>query len=91
VSDFMGRIMPVEEQTRRWVAGESVHNGVRPDGECCPDFSCCRPELLQPVEVRRAFAAADERQQMKFLGHFLGCALSGFKVYIVAGDPEVEN
>ena len=40
-------------------------------GECCPDFSCCRPELLAPPEVRRAFKAATEEQRRKFLSIFL--------------------
>lgn len=31
-------------QTRRWVNGQPMHNRV--DNECCPDFSCCRPELF---------------------------------------------
>ncbi len=50
-----GGIMTGEEQLERWAAGESVHNGAeRIDGECCPDFSCCRPERKWP-EARRVF------------------------------------
>lgn len=42
----------VDEQLARWVAGESVHND---QGDCCPDFSCCRPSLAWPIDQRRAF------------------------------------
>ena len=66
------------EQLERWVAGESVH---RLDhnlfgGECCPDFSCCKPELLAEETVRKAFAAAPQKERMSYLGHFLGTAIS---------------
>ena len=33
-------------QLDEWVKGNPIHNNV--DDECCPDFSCCRPELLAP-------------------------------------------
>jgi hypothetical protein len=85
----LGELITSEYQLRRWVAGQSIHRLV-PDvegGECCPDFSCCRPDLLQPPEVRRAFAAADERGRSRWLGHFLGALLEGERVHI-AGLPE---
>lgn len=52
--------MTSDEQLAAWVRGEPAHRGERPDGECVPDFSCCTPDLLQPPEVREAFAAASE-------------------------------
>jgi hypothetical protein len=67
------------------------------DSECCPDFSCCCPELLQPLEVRQAFAAADEKERMKWLGVFLGAMiheskaeLKGTNVYFAGKDPSEE-
>lgn len=48
--------MTVERQLERWVAGDPVHNSET--DECCPDFSCCRPDLIWPVEDRRKFAEA---------------------------------
>jgi hypothetical protein len=59
-----------EEQLARWVSGESVHNG-----ECTPDFSCCRPQLLASQEVRTKYlnAGRDERSAMCF--QFLGAML----------------
>lgn len=40
-------------QLEEWVKGNSIHNSM--DEECCPDFSCCSPELLQPLEIRKTF------------------------------------
>jgi len=82
-----------EEQVDRWVAGESLHSDHRGCGEeCCPDFSCCRPEMLQPVEVRRAFKVADEKGRgkfcMMFLGGMLANAAPDLKAYITDGNPE---
>ena len=74
------------EQLGLWVEGKSVHRGSRTEGECCPDFSCCRPELLAPKDVREVFAAAykleNEPVVMRMLMAFLGEALSGYKVHI---------
>ncbi|MGI4812089.1 MAG: hypothetical protein ACRYGG_01915 [Janthinobacterium lividum] len=43
----------VFEQTDAWVQGTSMHNRV--NGECCPDFSCCHPDMKMPLEERRAY------------------------------------
>lgn len=40
-------------QLCRWAAGEPVHDMER--NGCVPDFSCCRPELLVPLEVRELY------------------------------------
>ena len=81
--------MTPDNQLTLWVEGVSKHNDER--SECCPDFSCCNPNLLAPVEVRKAFVVASEEQQMKFLGAFLGAAFEtlGKKAYIAGkGPPE---
>lgn len=44
-----------EEHLDLWIGGRSEHDD---EGLCCPDFSCCFPELLWPVEERRVFKAA---------------------------------
>jgi hypothetical protein len=86
--------MTTKEQLDLWVAGNPVHNGERDDpmSECCPDFSCCCPELLQPVEVREAFRVADEKKRAAFLGSFLGAMIAArapdAKVHIAGSDPE---
>ncbi len=60
------------EQLNAWVAGDSKHNTV--DDECCPDFSCCRPELLAPKARREEFQTRfqlDEVEMYKALPRFL--------------------
>jgi hypothetical protein len=84
-----------EEQVERWVVGRSHHALVHKSvgEECCPDFSCCNPGLLQPVEVRKAFQAADRRGRERFLMAFLGGLLSkeapDVRAYITDGSGEV--
>ena len=79
------------EQLSEWVKGNSVH---RPD-ECCPDFSCCVPELKAPPEERELFAQLyqegrhEEYQRMLMM--FLGRALpliTTKKVYIAGSIPD---
>lgn len=83
----------VNHQIEEWAKGNSIHNKV--DDECCPDFSCCRPELLSPEEHRKTFAAANEEQRQRFLFGFLGKAISKIKpkvkVHIVDGKNEIES
>jgi hypothetical protein len=65
--------MTCEEQVRRWVAGESVHNSTT--NECCPDFSCCRPGLLANLEEREKFQNAGEWDRNQMLVGFLKALL----------------
>ena len=60
----------IQEQLDAWVNGEPHHNMAR--DECCPDFSCCQPELLAPKDVRLEFAEATESKRHAMLGMFLG-------------------
>jgi hypothetical protein len=76
--------MTCDEQLERWVRGESIHNPTR--DECCPDFSCCRPELQADQNTREAFKRANQAGRNAMLGMFLGGLLSGQPVHI-AGDP----
>lgn len=39
-----------------WSAGIPSHNHI--DNTCCPDFSCCRPNLLASREAVSAFIRA---------------------------------
>ena len=87
--DESGRIMSPDEQLRRWVEGDSVHNGAtKSDGECCPDFSCCQPDALAPKAAREKFAAANESDRSGMTMHFLGCALANENVYIAGQGAE---
>ena len=53
-----------DHQISEWLSGRPWHNPFTPDGEygetaedgeCCPDFSCCHPELLLSKGKREAF------------------------------------
>lgn len=70
--------------------GNVVGNHKLDGGECCPDFSCCRPELLAPPEVRRAFRAASLKEREKFLSQFLAALLEleEKKVHIAGAGAE---
>ena len=46
----------VAKQLRLWLEGKPEHNHFA--NECCPDFSCCKPELLWPEDRRKAFSEA---------------------------------
>ena len=48
LSDYRKRCL---EQTIAWAEGYSFHN--REDNECCPDFSCCVPEMFQKDKQKR--------------------------------------
>jgi len=50
-----------ENQIDEWVKGNSYHNKI--DNICCPDYSCCKPEFLQPVKVRREYKKADQEKR----------------------------
>ena len=84
----------VKFQLDEWKRGNSIHNDV--DDECCPDFSCCKPELLASKEKRETFCAVvekgDEDTKMGMLMEFLGRGMAeiGKDVYI-SGNHFVED
>jgi hypothetical protein len=59
-----GTVTP-DEQLRRWADGDPVCPSTT--GECCPDFSCCRPKLLWPEERRRLFVQSDQPARERML------------------------
>lgn len=68
-----------EHQLTEWVEGRPWHNPWCPNGsdnnggECCPDFSCCVPEMIWARKRREDFYTADQYgREMMMLG-----ALSG--------------
>jgi len=81
--------MKSEEQLEQWLKGNPLHDNEK-GGWCCPDFSCCCPDLLAPVEVREVFVAAKKsgndkivsRMLMEFLGKMLSKEFSEKKVHI---------
>jgi hypothetical protein len=87
-----GYVERLNKQTLDWVNGNPKHNYT--DGECCPDFSCCNPELLAAKEVRELFYKADQtgndKVRSRMLGEFLGKMVDAMpdktKVHIVGLD-----
>ncbi len=41
----------VKSQTLKWAMGQPHHNNI--DDECCPDFSCCCPEMFELDDAKR--------------------------------------
>lgn len=41
----------VRVQCLKWAMGTPYHNNI--DGECCPDFSCCVPDLFERDQEKR--------------------------------------
>lgn len=78
--------MTPNEQLAIWVEGKSIHNEDR--NECCPDFSCCNPELLAEESVRIAFAEADPVVREEMLMMFLGKLLEGHNLHFSGGPYE---
>jgi hypothetical protein len=84
--------MDSKEQTRLWVEGKSIHNKRILNGreieECCPDFSCCNPELLAPKEVRELFYKARLEDNNKITDRLLGEFLSKL-IATIPSKPKV--
>lgn len=80
----------MSEQLTSWLAGHPIHNE-----QCCPDFSCCRAELLASKEQRERFCKAvsdgDDSTRMEMLGMFLGAAMNTKEVYVAGLDPEGQD
>ncbi len=90
----MGYRKRYKKQLALWVNGTSIHLGSKPDGTCCPDFSCCMPVLKAPKEERELFRelylAKKHNEYERMLMMFLGRALpliTKKKVYIAGGKP----
>lgn len=85
--------MTSDEQLERWLEGDPVHNEGR--DECCPDFSCCRPDLLVEREVREAFMQA-HKSGNELLKHnlcmmFLTVMVGNEKVHIAGSGGEIKH
>jgi len=82
--------MTTDEQLAEWLKGNPIHNQDR--GECCPDFSCCNPQLLAPAEVREVFVKGNSHVRSRLLGEFLSRAFADLKpaaeVYIAGLDAD---
>ena len=61
--------MTPDDQLTLWVRGIPLHSDD-PD-QCCPDFSCCVPELLACRDERINFVRLDEAGRLQMLTMFL--------------------
>ena len=66
-----------EEQLKRWVKGDSYHLIGKHDS-CCPDFSCCNPELKVNKKTRETFYAAYKQKNDRVVRGMLMTFLSSF-------------
>lgn len=87
----MGYRKRYKKQLAFWVEGTSIH---MPNGICCPDFSCCMPELKAPKEERELFQklylAKKHNEYERMLMMFLSRAMpliTDKKVYMAGGKP----
>jgi hypothetical protein len=80
--------MTYQEQLDLWVEGKSLC--PNDNGECCPDFSCCNPNFLAPLEIRKMFKDCPDRREALLFG-FLENAISSLnkKVYLT-GKPKLD-
>lgn len=74
------KVVSPKDQLVHWVLGKSFHNTK---GECCPDFSCCRPELRAPAEVRKQYVTTPRSKQEEMLVGFLGAMLKSSGAQVV--------
>lgn len=61
-------------QISEWVNGNPIHN--KTDGQCCPDFSCCKPHLLADKDVRIKFKEANDSDRFGMLTYFLSALIA---------------
>ena len=66
------------EQLDLWIDNISAHN--KETDECCPDFSCCRQDIITPRHIKIAFREAhvnnNENLKVQYLMLFLGQLLN---------------
>lgn len=79
--------MTSDEQLQLWLKGES--KCPNDSGECCPDFSCCRPDLLLPLAERQRFVS-DPSSRDEIMFGALGKVLAGKNCELVRMSDEIE-
>lgn len=98
MTDFANYESASDHQLREWAEGRPWHNPWKPTadvpdytrtgGECCPDFSCCFPDMIWPRERRYAFVAADDEQRGRMLRGALTNLTDPDKVHVVGGQHD---
>jgi hypothetical protein len=86
----VGDLSP-DQQLAAWVDGRSICPSTT--GECCPDFSCCRPKLQWPEAKRRQYAQASQgtREKMHMGALQSLFAAVGVRAHVTRGVPEDDD
>ena len=60
-------------------------------GECCPDFSCCRPDLKWPAELREKFKESNQEVREQLLMMSLNQIAKEYKdiARVVTENPNI--
>lgn len=68
-------------QLMAWLAGRPFHlrNDALGIDQCCPDFSCCQPELLVCREIRRAYLTSPQCVRDQFEAVFMAASAGWFR------------
>jgi hypothetical protein len=63
-------LLSLISQTEGWIEGTPKHNQF--SNECCPDFSCCVPDMLKPEAYRLEEGQLDILQMREELEYYRG-------------------
>ncbi len=78
--------MTPEKQLELWVKGDP--RCPNDQGECCPDFSCCKSELLLPLADRQRFVAEPACREEMMMGALAkSLSLEGQVATVLAAAP----
>ena len=67
------------QQTIDWCNNVVYHN--KTDNECTPDFGCCNPTLLAPIEERNKFFEAYKANKQHIVNPMLNTWMDKLKEY----------
>lgn len=98
MTEFTSYAQAADHQLREWAEGRPWHNPWDPqtntmgdpadrrDGECCPDFSCCCPEMIWPREKRYLFVAGDSETRYRMMVGALVNITDPDSVYVAGSE-----
>lgn len=74
-----------KKQLESWLNGKPNHNDY--SDECCPDFSCCSPQDVWPMEMRERFVNGTEEEREEMMMACLSTRVTNENVYVSKGIP----
>lgn len=66
--------------------GNVINHDYLEGGECCPDFSCCEPSLLWPLDQRILFMQRKDLRSNMLMMSLHSLAASKGKAIYIAGE-----